>query len=176
MDNLDLGVLANASHTLAMLRASTLTTKAQARTDLAPGAYLSMDPGSDTKGQVISRPGDLLELELTGSCPGQWLSFNIELGQVDLSRVNVLALMCKSQAAHTLTYRVSLRSGIEGGFVDAFFQKRGIAYDQASVHADVLKLSERTDVPTTAPWRELLVFLPPETQQLNLLDIALVGM
>lgn len=175
MDNLDFGITADANHALAVLRGMELAENLAPDQHFAPGIFLSVDPESDTKARLTSAPGRLFDLTCTTRRPGRWLSLNVVLGPCDLSRCSVLTLMCKSRAPHTLTFRACLRSGYEGGFVDAFFQKRVISYGEESVHADVMKPGEREDVPATAAWRELILFFPTELQQITLTDLALVG-
>lgn len=174
-DNLDFGLAADANHALAVLRAMTLNQRIDSEQRFVPGLYLSLDEASDTKARIESQPATLLDLSCETRRPGAWLSLNLELGACDLSRCSVLGIMCKSQAPETLTFRVCLRSAVEGGFRDAFFPKRVISYGQESVHADLIKLEEREDVPAQAAWRELILFLPPDLHRLSLRDLALFG-
>ena len=173
--NLDFGAEAQANHALAILRASKLTLKATSDEHLSPGVFLSVDPESDTKIQVTSQPGSLIDLSLSTSRPGRWLSLNIEMGPCDLRTRDVIGLMCKLRSETTMTFRVCLRSGREEGFVDAFFGKRVISYAEPSTHADLIKLAERDDIPAQAPWRQLLLFFPPDMPQISLHDLALFG-
>ena len=173
--NVDLGAEAQANHTLAILRALELDDTVNSGDRFAPGVFLSMDPESDTEARVSSRPGELLNLDLTTSRPGRWLSLNIEMGQCDLSARDLMGVMCKTRAEDTLTFRVCLRSGQEEGFQDAFFGKRVISYATPSTHADLIKLDERDDVPAQATWRELVLFFPPDLRQLTLTDLSLFG-
>nr|WP_169618096.1 hypothetical protein [Ruegeria sp. PR1b] len=175
MDNLDFGLTAEVNHTLAVLRAMSFEGRLEADQRFVPGMYLSMDPAGDSKATLSSRPGALMDLAVTTRRAGGWLSLNMELGAFDLSRHSVLGVMCKSAAPQTLTFKVCLRSGVGDGFVDAFFQKRVISYEKESVHADLIKLAERDDVPPEAPWRELILFFPPELEKISLHDFALFG-
>lgn len=174
-DNLDFGMAADATQTLAVLRAMTLGQDIASGERFVPGLFLAIDGASDTKARIESQPGMLLDLECKTRRPGGFLSLNLELGECDLSRYNVLGIMCKSVAPETLTFRACLRSGTEDGFVDAFFAKRVISFAQESVHADLMKLAEREDIPAQAPWRELILFLPPDLHRLSLRDFALFG-
>ena len=173
--NLDFGAEAQANHSLAILRAMECDETVAPDARFAPGIFLSMDPESDTQAQVVSRPGMLADIRFTTTRPGQWLSLNIELGAFDLTGRDVIGFMCKSRAEDTITFRACLRSGAEGGFQDAFFGKRVISYDTPSTHADLIKLDARDDIPATAPWRELLLFFPPDLRQLSLTDLSLFG-
>jgi len=173
--NVDFGVEAEVNHTLAVLRALDLEAEVASDEHFAPGVFMSVDPQSDTRVQVTSRPGSLLELELTTSKPGSWLSLNIDLGPFDLSERDILGFMCKTSAEDTLTFRVSLRSGLDEGFGDAFFGKRVISYSSESTHADLVKLAEQEDVPPQAPWRQLVLFFPPDLRQIKIDDFALFG-
>ena len=102
-------------------------------------------------------------------------SLNIALGEFDQSHRDILGLVCKTQAEDTVTLRACLRSGVEGGFIDAFFGKRVVSYHSTSTHADLIKLEERDDIPPQAPWRELVLFFPPDLRQLQLIDLRLFG-
>jgi len=173
--NLDFGAEAQGSHTLAILRAHSQQGPLTSDTRFSPGVFLSTDPDSDTSCQIHSEPGMLLELTAKGRRPGKWLSLNIELGAMDLSQRSVFGVMCKSRSEDIQTLKICLRSGVEGGFQDVFFGKRMISYNEESTHADLLKLVDYPDVPAQAPWRELILFLPPELRQLKLTDLALFG-
>jgi hypothetical protein len=173
--NVDFGAEAQANHALAVLRALDLDCQPTVGERFAPGVFLSMDPESDTQASLTSTPGELLNLEMTTAHPGRWLSLNIELGECDLSQRDVMGFMCKTRANETITFRACLRSGQDEGFQDAFFGKRVISYGAASTHADLIKLAERDDIPAQAPWRELVLFFPPDLRQVTLTDLSLFG-
>jgi hypothetical protein len=173
--NVDFGAEAQANHALAVLRALEVDAVVAPDDRFAPGIFLSVDPASDTKIKLTSRPGELMTLDFTTKRPGQWLSLNIALGEFDQSHRDILGLVCKTRAEDTVTLRACLRSGVEGGFIDAFFGKRVVSYNATSTHADLIKLEERDDIPPQAPWRELVLFFPPDLRQLQLIDLRLFG-
>lgn len=173
--NVDFGAEAEVNHAFAVLRALDLKIKVASDEHFVPGFFVSTDPESDTRVQVTSRPGALLDLDFRTTRPGSWLSLNIELGAFDLSARDILGFMCKTTAEDTLTFRVSLRSGQDEGFGDAFFGKRVISYNSESTHADLTKLTERDDILPQAPWRQLVLFFPPDLRQIKITDFALFG-
>ena len=173
--NLDFGPEAQANHSLAVLRAQSLEKAVSGDERFSPGVFVSIDPESDTKVQATSRPGELVDLSFNTHRPGRWLSLNFEMGNCSLNGRDILGFMAKVQSEATMTFRVCVRSGGEGGFQDAFFGKRVISYAASSTHADLMKLEERDDVPAHAPWRELIIFLPPDVGQISLKDLALFG-
>lgn len=173
--NLDFGAEAQANHSLAVLRAQAFEKAVSGDERFSPGVFVSIDPASDTKVVATSRPGELADLSFETQRPGQWLSLNFEMGDCSFSGRDIAGFMAKVQSEATMTFRVCLRSGIEGGFQDAFFGKRVISYEAPSTHADLMKLEERDDIPPHAPWRELIIFLPPDVRQLSLKDLALFG-
>ena len=173
--NLDFGAEAQGNHTLAALRGLEHQGEVASDVRFSPGVFISSDPESDITTRVDCTLGQLLDLTCKGTRPGRWLSLNIELGAYDLTGRSVIGIMCKTRSEDTQTFRVCLRSGLQGGFQDAFFSKRVISYKEESTHADVMKLAERDDVPAQAPWRELILFLPPELRQVSLGDLALFG-
>jgi len=173
--NVDFGAEAQVNHSLAVLRALDIDASVASDECFVPGVFVSVDSESDTQVQVTSNPGELLTLGLTTTKPGRWLSLNIEMGAFDLTHRDILGFMCKTTAENTLTFRVGLRSGTEQDFGDAFFGKRVISYNTESTHADLIKLVERDDVPIQAPWRQLVLFFPPDLQRIQITDLALFG-
>lgn len=173
--NLDFGSEAQANHSLAVLRAQSFEKAVSGGERFSPGVFVSIDPESDTKVMATSRPGELVDLSFSTRRPGRWLSLNVEMGNCNLTGRDIAGFMAKVQSEATMTFRVCLRSGNEGGFQDAFFGKRVISYAEASTHADLMKLEERDDVPAQAPWRELIMFLPPDVRHISLKDLALFG-
>ncbi|WP_156414946.1 hypothetical protein [Phaeobacter sp. CECT 5382] len=173
--NVDFGAEAQANHALAVLRAQNLDCQPADAKRFSPGIFLSIDPESDSRAHVTSTAGELLNLEMTTERPGRWLSLNIELGSCDLSQRDVMGFVCKTRADETITFQACLRSGQDKGFQDAFFGKRVISYSGPSTHADLVKLEERDDIPPQAPWRELILFFPPDLRQLTLIDLSLFG-
>ena len=166
---------AQALRSLAQLRALKHQGDLPADERIVSGIYLSVDPDSDTSAQVSSVPGQLMHLRFRTGRAGRWLSLNIELGDYDLSGRAVCGLMCRTRAPETLTLRPCLRSGIKGGFHDEFFAKRVISYREESTHADLMLLDAHPEVARTAPWRELILFLPPDIAQMSIMDLAVFG-
>lgn len=173
--NLDFGAEAQANHALAVLRAQSFDRKVASGEQFSPGVFVLLDEESDTSVHATSQPGTLLDLSFKTRRPSRWLSLNIQMGECDLTGRDIAGFMCKVTSEATMTFRVCVRSGHDGGFQDAFFGKRVISYSAPSTHADLMKLAERDDVPAQAPWRELMLFLPPDVQQISLKDLALFG-
>lgn len=174
-----LGPDAQANHALAVLRAMSFDRDLVPRRprepqeSLVPGIFLSWDPEGDIRAHGKSRPGSLLDLNLTVARPGRWLALHVALGPVDLTGIQAVGLICRSVSPHATTFQPCLRSGLtEGGFTDQFFRKRVLAHSEPGLYLDAL-LPGMDNLPRTAPWRELVLFLRPETGRIDLQDLRL---
>ena len=172
-DNLLLGPEAGINHSLAVLRADAFEKAAQSRVDLVPGVFLSVDPDASVSGKITSAPGNLLSLRLTPNGPTRWMSVHFQLGAADLRQVQILGVVCRSQAPKSTTFRITLRSGVAGGFVDTLFRKTVASYAEPSVHLDVLDLTRETAVPREAPWREIILMFDQAAVDVTLLNFGM---
>jgi hypothetical protein len=173
--DLDLGPDAGVNHALAVLRGLDFEGDLVARRHLVPGLCLDWDAAGDITVHGTSRPGRLLDLEVTVARPGRWLSLNLTLGAADLTGRHVLGLLCKSAGRPATTFQPCLRSGLEeGGFTDHFFRKRVLAHDRPGIYLDALLPGPAAGgPPLRAPWREIVLFFRPETSRIELLDLRL---
>jgi hypothetical protein len=172
VDNLFLGPEAGINHSLALLRADTFEKPVDPRVELGPNVFFSVDPDASVSGGISSTPGTLLALHLTPHSPTRWISVHFQLGGSDLRQVQMLGLICRSQAPKAVTYKITLRSGVAGGFVDTMFRKTGVAYAEASVHLDLIDLSRDLSVPREAPWREIIVNFDTSAIDVTLLNFG----
>lgn len=175
--NLDLGPEAGLMHALALLRAADLTlpvTPGPAPdVAVAPGVLLSLDPEGAVSGSLRSAPGALLSLDLRVERPGRWIGLHFALGETGLAGRLVLGLACRTAAPAATPVRVALRSGTEGGFADRFFRKTLVAHAEPSVHLDAIEIAAAPDLPVGPVWRDLILFLRPESQRLDIQDLRL---
>lgn len=131
---------------------------------LAPGVMLRLDPAARASGHWSSPEGRLIELHTTLTTPGAWFGLHIALpgDLAPLDEVTWLGIAARSNAARALGVRVCLRSGLPGGgFQDSFFPLHILSQGRLSDHHDLLAPAHLPDLPRTAPWRELVLFLPP---------------
>lgn len=172
--NLDLGPDAQANHALAVLRGMEFDGALAAGHHLVPGVFFTWDDEADLRLQAVSRPGQLIDLSLNVARPGKWMSLHVALGPADLTGLQAVGLICRSASPYATTFQPCLRSGQqEGGFVDHFFHKRVLTHSQPSLHMDAHLLGPASDLPRTAPWRELVLFFRPETSRIDLQDMRL---
>ena len=136
-----------------------------------PGIALHADSGLTLGGQYRSPAGRLLELEVEAAGQGQWLGLHIALCAPDLFAATWLTLTCRSAARGAMMIRPCLRSGQASGFVDCFFDKHILADHTPRAHIDGLHLPSTRAIPDTAPWRELVLFLPRESFTWHLHDL-----
>lgn len=130
---------------------------------LPEGLALHADPAARMTGRWQSPRGRLLELETRPEAPGGWLALHLALPLTDLAGPGWIGLAVRSAAAEALAIRVALRSGLaEGGFLDSFFDRQILSQPAESDHVDLMAPDRRPDLPETAPWRELVLFLPPD--------------
>jgi hypothetical protein len=139
---------------------------------LVPGVFFSLDPEGKTAVHVDSLPGNLLAMRVEVERPGRWLSLNMGVGDANLAGCRIVSFACKSDARTGTQFRVCLRSGVAGGYRDAFFPKTVICGAGTSIHMDVLDLTKH-DVPIDAPWREIVIFFEPYSMALTLQDFRL---
>ena len=133
-------------------------------TILGPEVVLRRDPEARIGGHWSSPQGRLLELHTEVQAPGAWLGLHIALPRSlpPLDQLTWIAVVARSNAARAIAIRVCLRSGLPtGGFQDSFFAHHLLSQGRLSDHHDVLAPAQLPDLPRTAPWRELVLFLPP---------------
>jgi hypothetical protein len=130
--------------------------------NLAPGLWLHADPGSLITGHWSRPAGRLIELAAHVARPGAWFGLHVRLSLPDLTGISRIALIAESSATPACAIWPCLRSGLpDGGFRDDFFARHILAQSRESDHHDILSLSRHPDLPRHAPWRELVLFLPP---------------
>lgn len=129
---------------------------------LPPGLVLHADPEAPRSGRWQSPRGRLLELETRPETSGRWLGLHLPLPLDDLSPLAWIGLAARSAASEALAVRVCLRSGLAaGGFRDCFFDRHLLSQPAESDHLDMLAPDRCPDLPQRAPWREIVLFLPP---------------
>lgn len=140
-------------------------------TPLVPGLRFRLDPEAGFDGAWDSDPGRLFVLRTRPiRQPGHWLGLHLELGQLETARLPYLGLVARAAATRATAIRVALRSGrAEGGFTDRFFPRHMLALPGEVEHLDMISPERDPDIPAEAPWRELILFLPPREP----LEIAL---
>lgn len=142
-------------------------------TVFSPGIRLNADPALGISGTWRSPPGRLLELEAWTSGPGDWCAVHVPLETTDNAGFAVLGFACRSAARVPVVIRPCLRSGTEDGFVDCFFDRHVLAHSVESLHVDALDLDRRLDVPVSALWREVVLFLPVHAFRISINDLRL---
>lgn len=138
-------------------------------TRLPGGAFLSADPQLNLTGDLHSPPNRLLELSCTSTGPGKWCALHFPLDLPSLAKVSHLGLVCRMSAPDHHMLRPCLRSADpEHGFRDSFFPKHMLTTPRVHSHADALYLDTPLDLPLTAQWRDLILFLPCESFTLSI--------
>lgn len=131
---------------------------------LPGGLLLNADPAGRVTGRWSSPAGRLIEIETEVAEPGRWLGLHLPLPAEDLAGRLWIVLALRTSAAAATAIRPCLRSGLaEGGFRDDFFPRAVLAQPRESDHLDRLAPDHLPDLPLQAPWRELVLFLPPAT-------------
>ena len=147
---------------LAALRAAALPEVALTA-PLPHGLAFHVDPDAGMTGRWQSPRGRLLELTTTPKAPGKWLGLHLTLPLTDLSGLTWIGIAARSAAGSAMAVRVCLRSGrAEGGFHDEFFDRQILSQPAESDHVDLLAPDRRPNLPQKAPWREIILFLPPD--------------
>lgn len=170
-DNITLGPDGQTNHTLAVLRDRRAKGNLAQNVTFLPGLELHADPAMKLRGKWRSPVGRLLELDAKPAGTGDWLGLHVHLPLADLSDIGAVGFAARFSATTTLVMRACLRSGVNGGFVDTFFDKHLLLRPEEASHVDVLSPRMRSDLPDHAPWRELILFLPTETFRIALIDL-----
>ena len=137
-------------------------------TPIVPDIWFAADPEAPPAGRIRSRVGELLEAEFELAAPARWLALHLALGPANLSGCAGFGLAVQASAPRSLALRVCLRSGAPGGFVERFFPRELVIAPEGRLHVDILDLQGAAPVPPRAPWRDLILFLPPESCSLTL--------
>lgn len=156
------------------LRSGSAKGDLRADTAFAPGIALRADPALGLGGRYRSPAGRLLELEAVPARPGGgWIALHIALPAA-LSGHDWLGLFCRTAAPAEVLVRPCLRSGTADGFADCFLPRHLLSGPDPQTHADALHLPTAPELPETAPWRELVLFLPPAGAVWHLHDLRLI--
>lgn len=142
-------------------------------TEFLPGLNLHADPVLQVSGHWHSPAGRLLELDLRMAGRGAWVGLHVALHAPDLSGYDWLGFTYRGVAPQEVMIHPCLRTGTQTGFSDHFFDKHILATPEASNHVDALHLPTCHTIPETAPWRELVLFLPRQDFQWHLHDLRL---
>lgn len=172
IDNVLFGPESGVNHGLALLRAQSIDKPVRPKVDLVPGIFLSIDPDATVTGTLSSAPGEILSLRVNPEGSTRWISIHLQMGGADLRQVQMLGVVCRSRAPQAMTFRMVLRSGIEGGFVDTAFRKTTVSYAEPSVHMDVLDLTREPAIPRQSGWREIILMFDHTAFDLNLLNFG----
>ena len=169
--SISLGPDGQANHTLSVLRTGTSDGTLGNDIEFVPGFALHADPALGLGGQYRSPAGRLLELDARMSGQGDWIGLHMALPAQDLSEGGVLGFAARTSATETCVLRACLRSGTEAGFQDCFFDKHLLLRPEEASHLDALPVGMRDTLPDTAPWRELILFLPLTDFRIALIDL-----
>ena len=173
-DNILIGPDAHGRFNLQMLRAFEGAGSIQrGKHKVNDGVYLSCDPDAAVAGRYESSSANMLQLRMQASGNTRWQALHVELGGLCLHQAAVFGIVARSVAPASITTRLCLRSGNGDHFVDSFFPKTMVSFNQASTHLDVMDLSSNPDLPKQAEWRDLILFFRSGEVSLTLLDLRL---
>ena len=140
---------------------------------LQPGLSLHADPALGIGGRYRSPAGRLLELDVTTTGTDGQITLHISLEAANLTTFAYIGLACRCAALKELAVRACLRSGTDDGFVDCPFDKHILALPAPLNHVDARHIQTHRALPETAPWRELVLFLPSQSFRWDLHDLRL---
>lgn len=159
---------------LAALRDGITTGDIAERVDFAPGISLIADAPLGVGGSWRSPAGRLLELDISMAGRGDWIALHMALDLPDLADIAFIGFGCTGVGPTQQIIRPCLRSGLDdGGFVDCFLDRHILTRTDAIPHVDALYVPTCRTLPETAPWRELLLFLPTEPLRWHLHDLRI---
>ncbi len=160
---------------LAALRGLAFTGPVADQQHLVPGVFFSLDPDVANTVHLDSKVGELLKVRFGVDRPGRWMSLNLGLGPVPLEKCTFAGVVCKSDAPTTTTFRICLRSGRDGGHLDAFFSKTVVSGQATSIHMDLIDLASQPAIPVMAPWRELVIFFQCVSLEIAIRDFRFIA-
>ena len=172
-DSIALGPDGQVNHAIAILRRQQAEGALAEHVHFLHGVDLRSDPALQLEGQYRSPEGSVLELEMRPSGQGDWCALHLVFPAQNLQGYGVLGFALRGAAQEMRVLRACLRSGTDAGFVDCFFDKHILLRPQESSHLDAFSVEHRGDLPMEAPWRELILFLPPRACDLSLTDLRL---
>lgn len=141
--------------------------------EFCPGFFLHAAPGLGVGGTWRSPPDRVLELEITAQESGDWMALHLRLEGVENLGGAWIGFACRHAAPEQQMIRPALRSGTQSGFSDCFFDKHILTTPQPRNHLDAINMATNRTIPERAPWRELVLFLPPRTLCWHLHDLRL---
>lgn len=172
VDSIAIGADGQANHTLSVLRAKSSEGPLTSDVSFLPGLRLNADPALELSGNYRSPEGQLLEFDAaTGPNPGDWVALHLDIPVDDLGPLGLIGFAARIAAPEIFVVRACLRSGIQDGFQDCFFDKHLLFRSEEASHLDALPTGQRANLPARAPWRELVLFLPTRAFQLSLIDL-----
>lgn len=125
------------------------------------GLGLAVDPAARIDLTWSSAPGRLLDIDSAVHVPGRWCALRLTLDLPDIGAIAGLGIWLRSAADPALVMQAVLRSGIAAGHVDCPFERDILSHATPSDHHAVMMADRTPDLPRHAPWRELLLLLPP---------------
>lgn len=141
--------------------------------EFCPGFSLHANPGLQAGGTWRSPAGRILELNITTRNRGDWMALHLRLEGVEDLAGAWIGFACRHAALEQQLIRPVLRSGTKSGFSDHFFDKHILATPDPRNHLDAINMATNRTIPEHAPWRELVLFLPPRALRWHLHDLRL---
>lgn len=160
------------NQTLATLRAAQLAGDILAEAPIVPGLRFVPDPEAGMQGRYTSPAGRLLEMEVTHARPARWLGLHLALDVSSLDGLGLIGFAATIASPRAMAVTPCVRSGTGTGFADCFFAKSIAAMPRPLMHLDAIETGDRHEtLMQTAPWRELVLFLPTRDFRLDLHDL-----
>lgn len=173
MDNIALGADGRANHAISTLRLTNRTGDLVHNVTFIPGLTLHIAHDLEVSGRWRSEEGVALDLEATLLGDNGWAALHIAMPFESTVPYGMLGFAARTQASTATESRICLRSGVESGFEDTFFEQNLVFLPQETSHLGVLEFHNYTSVPQRAPWRDLIVFLPAHSFSLRLIDFRI---
>lgn len=171
MSSLEVGVQADVNSRVSALRKIELPL-AELGSPIFEGVTINQDPDEPRPVALSSASGQVFRISAPGNEATKWTTANFVLGSIDLSDVEVLGVLIKTQSMEdALAYRVAIRSGMGSRFKDTFFKKHVVSTSDKGVHLDLLELHKESSLPKLADWRDLVIFLPNKKIDLVVHDV-----
>lgn len=171
MSSLEVGVQADVNSRVSALR-SIEVPSAEIGSPIFEGVTINQDPDEPRPAALSSSSGQVFRFSAPENVATKWTTANLVLGPIDLSDVEVLGIVIKTQSMEdALACRVAIRSGVGSRFKDTFFKKHVVSTADKGVHLDLLELHKETSLPKLADWRDLVVFLPNKKIDLVVHDV-----
>jgi len=180
VDSLNVSQDSHINHIVELSKKTNNSGKIHNNAKISADIYFSVDTDANVSGEFTSGDGKVVSIRYYNSSESihgnkiipRWIAVHFRLGEISLKNKTAIGVVIKSEAPTAVTMRACLRSGSGGTFLDEFFSKHIVSYQNSSTHLDILKIEDFPEqFPLEKADRDLILFLPPQDSSLTISDL-----